>query len=76
MKIDDAQLQIGKLSLKPGDVLVAKFTPSPSQEVARRAAEYIRPLLPEGVKLMVVGPEVDLSVITAEPAPRRAKRGG
>lgn len=64
--------EFAKLELKAGDILAIKVNCAPVDfthslvESLRKAAE---PRLPEGVKVLVLGPRVDLMTITRERAP-------
>lgn len=57
-------MEIGALRLKPGDVLVIKTDRVTSGEVDKRIRDQLTPLLPQGCKVMVINPGVELSVIT------------
>lgn len=66
MKVDELEIQIEKLSPKPGDILILRsdrpFEPESSSELAIR----LRDLLPPGVQGCMIGPGFDLML---EPAP-------
>lgn len=62
---DDLELRIAKLTFAPGDVLVAKWNGIIQHEVADQMRAGLKPLLPEGVRLLVIDDRVDLYVLTS-----------
>jgi hypothetical protein len=58
------QVEIAKLSLNQDDVLVIKTDRVVSNVVADRIRNHIKPLLPRGVQVMIINPDIELSVLT------------
>jgi hypothetical protein len=58
------ECEIAKLSLAPGDVLVAKFDVILSDQSASRAREVLTRCIPDGQKVLILDRGVDLSVLT------------
>lgn len=58
------QVEIAKLELKPEDVLVIKTDRVVSNVIADRIRNHIKPLLPRGVQVMIINPDIELSVLT------------
>lgn len=56
--------EIAKLELKADDVLVVRVDRPISMDVAERIRKHISPLLPQGVKTLVINPEIELSVLS------------
>lgn len=56
-------LKIAKLALGKGDVLVVKVDRTIDSYVSSRLYGTIKPHLPEGVKVLVIDPAIDLSVL-------------
>ncbi len=67
------ELEIGKLSLAPGDVLVIRTDRVISREAAERLKESAAPLLPPGVKCLVIEAGMELSVLTRAEIEARAE---
>ncbi len=66
------EFDIAKLTLAAGDVLVVRTRPVP-RETAQRIQDYIRRLVPQDVRVLVIDNETELSVLTrAEIAARTA----
>jgi hypothetical protein len=57
------EAQIVKLALAPGDVLVVKVDRTIDSYMSSRIYGTIKPALPEGVKVLVIDPAIDLSVL-------------
>jgi hypothetical protein len=57
-------LEIGNLRLMPGDVLVVRTDRITSAETDKRIRDSVSPLLPQGCKVLVINPGVELSVLT------------
>ncbi len=57
-------LEIGKLQLAPGDVLVVKTDRPMSQDVTERVRKHLKGLLPQNVTIMIIDRGVELSVLT------------
>ncbi len=64
MSTEDFEYRIGKLSLEPDDILVVKLTSSIPYDAMGRLGERLREMLPSR-KVLVLDPNVDLSVLTA-----------
>lgn len=62
-----SRIEIAKLSLRPGDVLVARAAVRLSREQHQRLSRLFAGVLPDGVKTLVVDDSVDLSVLTQAP---------
>ena len=59
------EAQMAKMSVKPGDVLVVKVDRTlDSYMSGRMIYSTIKPHLPEGVKVLVIDPAIELSVMT------------
>jgi hypothetical protein len=56
-------VEIAKLSLAPGDVLVVRVAQHISPDTQRRIKAYIEPMLPHENKVLIIEPGVDLSVV-------------
>jgi len=69
---DAAEYQIAKLGCRPGDVVVLKFNRWLSPEHVAACQRQIKPLLPDGVKAMILGADVDVSVLTGDEIACRA----
>lgn len=62
----DEEFSIAKLDLKPGDTLVVRFNDRlASNDMVRAARSALSPSVPDGVKILVIGRDVDLSVMPA-----------
>jgi hypothetical protein len=66
------EFQIAKLQLRAGDVLIVKVANLLSVEAAQRLHSHIDSVVPAGVKVLVVGSDIDLSMLTAEEIQARA----
>jgi hypothetical protein len=60
------EAKIAKLSLAPGDVLVVKVDRTLDSYMSSRIYGSIKPHLPEGVKVLVIDPAIDLSVLKSD----------
>jgi hypothetical protein len=68
---EDLPFQIAKLEMKPGDVLVLRPTRPIVSEAASRLHAYVSRAFPDR-KILVIGSDVDLSVVSARKATRRS----
>lgn len=57
-------LEIGKLQLSRGDVLVVKTDRPMSHESTERVRKHLKGLLPQDVNIMIIDRGVELSVLT------------
>lgn len=57
------ELKLASLSLKKGDLLVAKCHAPLSSASAETIRDYIQQRLPDGVKLLVIGEQIDIGKI-------------
>lgn len=64
MNITAISVEIAKLQLAPGDVLVVRGKGHIDGELAIRLRETLEAILPPGVKAMLIGDDVDLTVLT------------
>lgn len=72
-KYQTVDLKIGSLSLKAGDVLVAQFAEMPGNETTFHSlGRHLQSIIPEGAKVLLMMPGIDLTVITKEEIDRRA----
>ena len=62
--MDDLEYRVGKLSLAPGDVLVAKVDTVLSLAQHDYIRQNLSASLPEGVKALVLDSRMDLSILT------------
>lgn len=58
------RVEIAKLRLSPGDVLVVSADGEITVETARHIKQGLEPLLPDGVKAIVLPDGLKLSVLT------------
>ena len=65
-EITAISVEIAKLAVKTGDVLVLKCDSHISIEHADRLRAAFEPVLPEGVKMMVLDGSMNLAVLTRE----------
>lgn len=56
--------EIAKLRLQAEDVLVIRTDRPTGLETADRIRKHLGPLLPAGVKVMIINPDIELSVLT------------
>lgn len=59
-----ASLAIAKLSLKPGDLVILKCRMDLRAEQYEHMRTFMEAVLPEGVRCVVLGPELELSVLS------------
>jgi hypothetical protein len=59
------EYRIAKLDVGSGDVLVAKFDDLISMETRRKATDDLRRFVPPGSRVLVIGKDIELSVLTA-----------
>lgn len=57
------RLRIEKLTLAPGDTLVAQFDERTTLAAAQTLRDYLETCTPVGVAVMLIGPNVRLSVL-------------
>jgi len=57
-------MEIAKLSLRRGDVLVIKTDRPTSQQIAERIRAHVKPLLPVECSVLVIDPGIEISVLT------------
>lgn len=69
----DIEYRIAKLVLKAGDVLVAKYDGFVSHEMLKRAMAELRGGAPDGVKIIMVDKQIDISVLTFEEIQSRVR---
>lgn len=70
---DDLKFEVARLELKPGDVLAARVDRIVTSEAGERLRAYIQRQLPEGCRVVVLGPEISLSVVARAELERAAK---
>jgi hypothetical protein len=58
------EVEIAKLSLRTGDVLVLRVNRSLSSQMAERIREHAERFLPDGAKCMVLDDSFEVSVMT------------
>lgn len=63
---EDWEYRIAKLELAPGDILVVKCSKLPNHEV-------LSTVVPNGVRILYVPPDVELSVLTRAEIEERAR---
>lgn len=71
---DEIEFHIARLEMKPGDVLVARTVRVVPSEAASRLRAYMERALP-GTKVLVIMPEIELSVVSKSEAKRLAQVG-
>jgi hypothetical protein len=64
MKTAKAAIEIRKLELGPGDVLVVRAREVLSAAAAEHIKGMVEPLVPDGVKVLVIDRQIDLSMLT------------
>lgn len=70
-EIDGLEVAIDVMRARPGDLLVFKTARAMPQDWALHLKEQVSALVPDGVHVMVIGPDIDLSLLTtAKGAPR------
>jgi len=60
----DLTFSIAKLELSPGDILVVKHPPDYPKGLVADGCQMLSGMVPAGVKVLVLPPNVDLSVLT------------
>lgn len=58
-----AEFDIAKLRLQAGDVLVVRMAPI-THETADAVRESLQPVLPPGIKVLIIDHDTELSVLT------------
>lgn len=61
--VETWKLRVATLDLRPGEILVVQFEEARSHEVLDQIGKIFRDLLPSDVKVVVIGPGVELSKI-------------
>jgi hypothetical protein len=56
---------IRRLDVKPGETLVVRAAKRVNQQIAADIRRLIEPHLPQGVGVLVLGPDFDLEVVSA-----------
>ena len=64
MSFEVARMEIAKLELAAGDVLVVKIDDLISTDTRRRIEQAFSPAVPAGVKIAVLDSKMSLSVVT------------
>jgi siroheme synthase (precorrin-2 oxidase/ferrochelatase) len=64
--LNTISVQIAKLTVRTGDVLVLKSSETISYDLAKRIRETVEPHLPEGVKMMVLDRSQSLEILTRD----------
>lgn len=70
MEINALTVEISKLSLKPGDILALKLSTQISPEQRKDLADNLLRIQPDGVKIAVLYPGMELQIIEA-PEPEK-----
>lgn len=65
-KENNDEYRIGRLRLGPGDTLVVKLNHRIDPPMAVRLRAELATQVPEGIKILVVDPSLDLSVLTKD----------
>ena len=60
------EYRLARLRLGPGDVLVVKYDGQASADEIRRSMDPVRQILGGLPRILIIGPDVDLSVLTRE----------
>lgn len=55
---------ISKLELAPGDILVVRLPREPTVPIAESARRYVSNIVGPDVKILLLGPNVELSTLT------------
>lgn len=71
--LQDFEYRVGTLSLSPGDVLVVKLVRRPSAEEAHRIRGCVGKVVGEGVPVLILDRDADLSVLTKAEIDARVK---
>ncbi len=71
-EINAMSVEIAKLNVRPGDVLVLRCNEIISSEMALRLRERFEGHLPEGIKMIVIDKTLSLAVLTREEIESRA----
>lgn len=58
------EMQIAKLHLELDDVLVVRTDRHVTMEMADRIRHHLLTILPEGARVLIVNPDIELSVLT------------
>lgn len=66
------ELKVGKLALKAGDLLVAQFVDIPNETTFHSLGRHLQSIVPDGAKVLLMMPGIDLTMITKEEIDRRA----
>lgn len=57
------QYIVGVLDVQPGETLVVRFKHDPTPEQMNMAWKAAQDSVPAGVKVLVLGPEIDLQIV-------------
>lgn len=60
---------IRRLDIKPGETLVATLPRDARPEHAEMVSAHLKDMVPDGVKVLVVTEDVDLTVLSADQCP-------
>lgn len=71
-KIETLRVEIAKLTLSPGDVLVVKVDAYINQEQSINLREQMLSHLPQGIKVIVLAKEISLAILTRAEIEQRA----
>ncbi len=69
----DLEYRIARLQLKQGDILVFKFNRTLEAGENSIIRDSLMHLIPDGVRILVIDDQVDLSVLTADEIATRTK---
>lgn len=58
--------EVKVMHLQPGDTLVVRSGRALSREQAERIHQHVKPLVPEGVEVLVLDANIDLEVLRNE----------
>lgn len=67
MNLEVVQAEISKLELKPGQILAVRFHQKLDVEMLRHVQEYMRRLVPKGVKIAVLDNNAEFIVVDPRP---------
>lgn len=65
---DEVLVKFGALHMEPGDILVMMVKDEVSEEWVAQTEAVLKPLLPEGVEILVLQNGITLGRITRRPA--------
>lgn len=58
---------VQRLDVKPGETVVLKLAAEPTEQEAQRITEQLRRAIPDGAKLLLLGPGMEISVVAEAP---------